>query len=160
MKGVVFYLEPVTRSLYGGNLDTFEMLSNTALAFGFDWYAMIDRTNIRNGVYFTNPMGALTYRYYTSLDEVFADNPGATFVGMERASTLLAAGKTPEPLPTFVHPVGDMIYIPGMDGESNAEYLTKPFAHWLTIGETVDALWSHIALSVVMYDRWRKAQGL
>jgi len=111
----------------------------------------VDHTQYHSLDYYDHSDEATTFLKYTSLEDIEAAFPGATWVYLEAQQTILDCGGTPVAINDFDHPEEDVIYCTGPDFGPSIATEGRAGASWVYIG--CDTLWGQCAAELALFDR-------
>lgn len=156
MIGIVIHLEDRWNYTYGDrDIDVLQMYEETVKAFGVDTFIIVDKTT---GGMLHKFIGVdITYAKYKTLSEALQAYPNATKFYFEHVNSIPAETQYIS-LDKLIHPKDNVLYIFGGDetGLNFAEIELTEDDKIVNIDFTKYILWTIVAATIVMYDRYRK----
>ena len=154
MIGVVVHLEDKWNYTQSDrDIDILQMFEETVKALGVDTFIIIDKTT--EGMVHKFIGVDITYAKYKTLDEVLAAYPGATKFYFEHKRAIPAETKYIT-LDELVHPLDNVLYIFG--GDEIGLDLSNVDEIVVSIEVSHYILWSIVAMSLALYDRYIKGK--
>ena len=154
MIGVVVHLEDKWNCTQSDrDIDILQMFEETVKALGVDTFIIIDKTT--DGMVHNFGSIDITYAKYNTLDEALAAYPDATKFYFEHKRAIPTETKYMT-LDELVHPLDNVLYIFG--GDEVGLDLSSIDGTVVSIEVSHYILWSIVAMSLVLYDRYIKGK--
>ena len=154
MVGVVVHLEDKWNYTQSDrDIDILQMYEETVKALGVDTFIIIDKTT--DGMVHNFGSIDITYAKYNTLEEALAAHPSATKFYFEHKRAIPVETKYIT-LDELVHPLDNVLYIFG--GDEIGLDLSNVDGTIVSIEVSHYILWSIVAMSLVLYDRYIKGK--
>ena len=154
MVGVVVHLEDKWNYTQSDrDIDILQMFEETVKALGVDTFIIIDKTT--DGMVHNFGSIDITYAKYGTLDEALAAYPDVNKFYFEHTRSIPAETKYIT-LDELAHPVDNVLYIFGGDEQSLNLHNIEGTVVSIEVSHYI--LWSIVAMSLVLYDRYIKGK--